>query len=846
MSWNADGLQNKMDELTTYIEDEVPDVVALQETFLRPSHDLNVANYSTHRCDRLTHRGGGTAILVKNSIPHHSIKINTSTVESTIIVIESQPNNITICSLYNPQDPQSATSPQISSRSLEIDPSASSWATSTRSIPLGVQPLTTTQQATLSFVLFKLMASSSQPQMGLQEFLPTAGPQPSTLESPVESTISQLKSTPNSLPGNPHISNSEELEESIVNFNTQIHNAVNQASKFKPILHSISNIPFETRLKIREKNCLRKLWQRTQYPPLKTEVNRLQRIIRTDLKNSKEHVWDSLQKDANINTDTLHKLVAGNNTHNNIIYPPILSSRGLVYGTMEKADCFVDNLEESFTENRIPYDDDHIDKVDRTIRRFLNNYSSSIPPLPSPQEICDIISKLNIHKAPGQDQIKNIALKSLPMNAITYLTKIFNKFLLLQYFPQIWKHCTISLLPKKNKDPKFPLNYRPISLISCVAKLFEKILLSRIQAFSDSNQIIPDFQHGFRKKTSTCHQLLRTTNLIIDGFNTHRTTGGIFLDVEKAFDRVLHNGLIFKLIQVNLPPYLIKIIYEYLSNRTFQVKINSIHSRIGSIQAGIPQGSILSPLLYSLYTYDFPTSPTVEVCLFADDAAILSQSRSPESVRKNLQTYLIKLKKWLTLWRISINTSKSQAIIFKKGNFKNKLNPLKLFRNPIPWCDEVQYLGVTLDKKLTYRNHILQTSKKFKLKLHTLHRLLSKKSKLNLDKKRLIYLQHLLPVILYACQIWGNTANYLLNKLQVLQNQALRTILNAPFYIPRIILHRELKITSIRSRIKILSLPFYNHLPSHHNDSIRMQTSFPVTGTHRPPYRATTLPRSFD
>ncbi|GFS85157.1 RNA-directed DNA polymerase from mobile element jockey [Trichonephila clavipes] len=172
---------------------------------------------------------------------------------------------------------------------------------------------------------------------------------------------------------------------------------------------------------------------------------------------------------------------------------------------------------------------------------------------------------------------------------------------------------------------------------------------------------------------------------------------------------------------------------------------------------------------------------------------------------------------------------------FKKGNYKNKLNPLKLFRNHIPWCDEVQYLGVALDKKLTYRNHILQTSKKFKLKLFTLHRLLSKKSKLNLDKKRLIYLQHLLPVILYACQIWGNSANYLLNKLQILQNQALRTILNAPFYIPRIILHRELKITSIRSRIKKLSLPFYNHLPSHHNESIRMQSSFPVTGTHRPP-----------
>ncbi|GFT52012.1 RNA-directed DNA polymerase from mobile element jockey [Trichonephila clavipes] len=342
-----------MDELTTYIADEDPDVGALQETFLRPSDDLNLANYSTHRCDRLTHRGGGTAILVKNSIPHHSIKINTSTVESTTIVIESKPNNITICSLYNPpQEPQLAISSQISSRFLEIDPSASSWATSTQSIPLGVQPLTTTRQAMLSFVLFELMASSSQPLMGPQEFLPAAGPPPSTLESPVESTISRLKSTRTC---QVTTTLSTLSFRSILQFpSNKIARPSPIASKFKPILHSISNIPFQTRLKIREKNRLRKLWQRTQYPPLKAEVNRLQRIIRTDLKNSKEHIWDSLQKDANIDTDTLHKLVAGNNTNNSIIYPPILSSRGLVFGTKEKADCFVDNLEESFTENRTP------------------------------------------------------------------------------------------------------------------------------------------------------------------------------------------------------------------------------------------------------------------------------------------------------------------------------------------------------------------------------------------------------------------------------------------------------------------------------------------------------------
>ncbi|GFY47444.1 putative RNA-directed DNA polymerase from transposon BS [Trichonephila inaurata madagascariensis] len=152
------------------------------------------------------------------------------------------------------------------------------------------------------------------------------------------------------------------------------------------------------------------------------------------------------------------------------------------------------------------------------------------------------------------------------------------------------------------------------------------------------------------------------------------------------------------------------------------------------------RGSNLSSLLYSLYTHDFPTTPTVEVCLFAHDAAIIALSYTPERVQKILQSYLTKLKRWLTLWRISVNTSKSQAIIFKKENLRSMPNPLKLFPSTIPWCDEVSYPGVTLDKKLTYRSHILQIAEKFKTKLHSLHRLLSRKSKLNLDTKKKINL----------------------------------------------------------------------------------------------------------
>ncbi|GFV26733.1 probable RNA-directed DNA polymerase from transposon X-element [Trichonephila clavipes] len=185
------------------------------------------------------------------------------------------------------------------------------------------------------------------------------------------------------------------------------------------------------------------------------------------------------------------------------------------------------------------------------------------------------------------------------------------------------------MLQKPNKDPKFPLNFRPISLISSIAKIYEKVLLTRIQQHTTDNNIVPDFQHGFRKETSTCHQLLRVANKIIHGFNHSTTTGGLFLDVEKAFDRLWHNGLIYKMINLHFPDYLIHTLADYLNDRTFQIRIDATISRTGQIQAGCPQGSNLSPILYNIYTHDFPTSPEVEICLFADDAAIIKQAASP-------------------------------------------------------------------------------------------------------------------------------------------------------------------------------------------------------------------------
>ncbi|GFQ81487.1 histone H2A [Trichonephila clavata] len=277
----------------------------------------------------MTHRGGGTAILVKNSIAHRSIHIHTTSVEVTAIVLEDQPLRTTICSLYKP--PTSSNNSCISdllkifrnrSQCLivgDFNARHNTWSPNSSNNPAGPElarfvrssgflltapngPTRTPARGRSSTIDFGLSC-------GINDITAEAIPDLSSDHEPVHFVIATTSSTPfkqncktftnwnkfqdlisSSKPGNPPITNSTDIDQAINYFNSQIHTAINQSSKFKPIINQLANIPHATRIKIKEKNRLRKLWQITQYPPIKAEVNRLQRSIRTDLKSVKEHI----------------------------------------------------------------------------------------------------------------------------------------------------------------------------------------------------------------------------------------------------------------------------------------------------------------------------------------------------------------------------------------------------------------------------------------------------------------------------------------------------------------------------------------------------------------------------
>jgi hypothetical protein len=180
-------------------------------------------------------------------------------------------------------------------------------------------------------------------------------------------------------------------------------------------------------------------------------------------------------------------------------------------------------------------------------------------------------------------------------------------------------------------------------------------------------------------------------------FNLKKATGAVFLDVEKAFDRVWHKGLLHKLRAIALPTILFNVIKSYLKDRVFDIRVGDARSPLRPLTAGVPQRISLSPLLFALYVRDVPQpdDPHTRIALYADDTAIYSSSKSPALLRQHLQYYLVTLANWCRRWKITINAEKSKALFITK-KCTTPLPPLTFENKVIPWCPQAKYLGVII------------------------------------------------------------------------------------------------------------------------------------------------------
>ncbi|GFW81460.1 probable RNA-directed DNA polymerase from transposon X-element [Trichonephila clavipes] len=382
----------------------------------------------------------------------------------------------------------------------------------------------------------------------------------------------------------------------VSNLTDEILNA--HASASRPFYHTEQPyVQGELKELFKERNKARKTWQHTRRPQHKTELNRIQNAIKRKIYHYRQQAWEDNLSTLNAEDNSLWGIAKAFRKKTSPI-SALNGPTGIALRDTNKTEVIAHSLEKQFHLNDIhnPRKDEIITSVvDAYMDSNINNTDIIPPTLPS--EIIQIIKKIKIKKCPGRDGITNKMLKKLPRLTIFKITNIINNMLTLRYFPMSWKTAVVIPILKPDKNSALAESYRPISLLPVLSKLAEKVILARLNDHLERENILIPEQHGFRPRLSTSHQLLRVVEFIKEGNNKDECTAAVFLDIQKAFDRVWHTGLLFKLITYKIPPTLIYLLNSYISARSFTVKINRTFSQLKKINAGVAQGSILAPTL---------------------------------------------------------------------------------------------------------------------------------------------------------------------------------------------------------------------------------------------------------
>lgn len=562
------------------------------------------------------------------------------------------------------------------------------------------------------------------------------------------------------------------------------------------------------------KNRLRRQFQRLRDPNIKQEINYLTRLIKALINSIKSERWEkTLRKITPNNPKNMWQIAKHLKNKNNSNYIPALQSKnGLVTSEIDKANTIAETLYETHRQTINMSDTETNLQVERAIQEFhKTNQTTPIEGLTNPKQIKRLIKLSNKNKAPGEDQVTNKILKNLPQKSLLQLYYIINSCLKIQYYPNVWKNAIIIPFKKPNKNHSHPVNYRPISLLPTMGKILEKVVLEKLKSHEKTyNTIIPE-QFGFRPNHSTIHQLSRITDKITTNYNINKCTTLLTLDIEKAFDTVWHNGLIYKLTKNNLPTYLIKIIYSFLQNRTFQIRINKTVSNKFNITAGVPQGAILSPTLFLYFINDIPKHQNTQLALFADDTAILTESTQIQQCNKYIQRHITELERYFEKWKIKINTNKTALTYFTHKKIKNIQPPITFYNNPINPTTHTKYLGIQLDQRLKFNVHLKEIIKKAKAAIAALSPLLRYENPLPQKTKLNLYKIYIRPILLYGCPIYSNISKSNINKIQIIQNKVLRLILKKGMDTRIQDLHKISNLPYIEDKIYEIANKFFNH-----------------------------------
>jgi hypothetical protein len=434
-----------------------------------------------------------------------------------------------------------------------------------------------------------------------------------------------------------------------------------------------------------------------------------------------------------------------------------------------------------------------------------NRNSMFLSPV-TPEEVSNSILSLSSNKSSGPNSIPIKILKLIHQDISFPLSNIINLSFTKGRFPSTLKLSKVIPVFKKG-SPLESSNYRPISLLSNIEKIFEKLMHSRLLSFLDSHSIIYCRQYGFRKSHSTIQALINIVERIRQCIDKGHAAVGVFVDLTKAFDTVDHSILLSKLSHYGVRGITNCWFKSYLASRSQFVSISNCKSELKTILHGVPQGSVLGPLLFLLYINDLHEAIKFsEVNLFADDTTLFQFGASLKSLSDNVNTDLSLLSDWLNANKIALNASKTEYVLFKSRlkTFESELEIYITGRKLDP-STSIKYLGVKIDQHLKWGDHISDISVKLRRANGAISRL-----RHFLPRSILINIYHAIfnSHLSYACQLWGQYDSKFSHRVLVLQKYALRLISFSNPRSPSSPLFARLKILQIFDLVKVLNVLF--------------------------------------
>ena len=861
---NIQAIKNKKERLLEYLVERNIDIASVNETWLNPTISLSSPQYHIIRKDRSIRRGGGVCLLIRKSLNFEQLDLtsfpeevvglsitNTSGNRWFFVSVYNEPKNTLTAKLFDHLnllcgnlvimgDFNSHHSLWFSKRNdgngkfLCKLIKRNKWSVHNNSIPTYTPVHRIESHSIIDLVLTNASGADSIKNLAVDEDEDLGSDHSPVLFEVLNGVFGNQTSSASSgsikstswskfskllikIETNLNIRSNEtenDIDHNLTVLESAINTALNGSTSLKIVPNKEPMILPENIIKlIKLKRKARNKFMKTRDTHFKAESNRLNALI---IKNIKKYRDDKLKKFCDevnsLNTSNAQmwrkiNSFCGNAQPKSSIKEVQLDDGKVSKDNKEILESFKNKLEKTFETFSGP-------EYNEPFKKFIESkakqiFSSKDPlllspdQLTTPNEVAKILQEIKGKGAPGIDQITNRCLKQLPFRYIEHISEIINGSLKLSYVPDKWKIALVTMIPKPSVGRRTLNDYRPISLLSTLSKICERVVATRLDKWINELGLISPFQSGFVKGKQTRDQILRLIQNIQGAFNIKHQVGAVFVDKEKAFDRVWHEGLLCKLHSAKIPLYLGKWLKAYLHDRSFVVKLAGESSSTGNITAGVPQGSVLGPKLFNFYFNDIGSAVTknnnIKIAMFADDFTGWKSSRSPNIIQKQLQQFLDDIQIWCSRWRMKLNSKKTVYNIFTKRRIVPSLN-LNYNGQKLNKDQQPKFLGVKLDSRLNFSAHIQSIKEKCNIRINMLKRLSGCKGGIKSNLRLSIYKALVQPIIDYCPFIAICCNNPALRKLDRIQNKAIRAAVKWPMGLSNSKMLKEYKIETIHQR----------------------------------------------